>query len=114
MATTRCHTERAEVTLRSKTMLLEFTGECDGDSLSAIRLTAELPDAGGPEDGGTIVLEQDGAVVTQPDGEVRLTAHEPIRWGAGPVDADFALLESPEATVLSVRGLVVKVESSDD
>lgn len=111
MAKTRCHAERAEVTLRSKTMLLEFTGECDADS---IRLTAELPDAGGPEDGGTIVLDQDGATVTQPDGEVRLTAHEPIRWDAGPIDADFALVESPEATVLAVRGLVVEVDSSDD
>ncbi|MGW6443443.1 hypothetical protein [Lentzea sp. NPDC055074] len=109
MAKTRCSTERAEVTLRSKTMLLEFTGECDGDPLTWVRLSAELPDAGGPEDGGTIVLEQDGAVVTQPDGEVRLTAQEPVRWGQGPVDADFVLPESPEATVLAVRGLVVEV-----
>ena len=97
--------------MRAKTMLLEFTGECDGD---AVRLVADLPDAGGPEDGGTIVLEQDGATVTQPDGEVRLTAREPIRWGSGPVDADFALAQSPEATVLTVRGLVVRTGPARD
>ncbi|MBM7860655.1 hypothetical protein [Lentzea nigeriaca] len=107
MSRTRCRADGAEVTLRSKTMLLDFTGECDG---AAIRLVAELPDAGGAEDGGTVVLEQDAATVTQPGGEIRLAAREPLRWDGEPVDAEFVLPESPESTVLAVRGLAVQVE----
>ncbi|MGW4213513.1 hypothetical protein ACWEIJ_36390 [Lentzea sp. NPDC004789] len=95
------------MTLRSKTMVLDFIGECDG---ATMRLVAELPDAGGAEDGGTVVLEQDGATVTQPGGEIRLAAREPLRWDGEPVDAEFVLPESPESTVLAVRGLAVQVE----
>ncbi|HEX8868446.1 MAG TPA: hypothetical protein VF821_22500 [Lentzea sp.] len=95
------------MTLRSKTMLLDFSGECDG---ARIRLVADLPDAGGAEDGGTVVLERDTATVTQPGGEIRLAAREPLRWNGGPADVEFVLPESPESTVLAVRGLAVQVE----
>jgi hypothetical protein len=118
--------ERTEVTLRSKTMVLDFAGECrvegDGDAarLAGLRLVAELPDAGGPEDGGTVVLEQDedsGAVafVAQPGGRVELTTRRPVRWaasGSGPVFAtddqiEFVLPQAGESTVLLVRGLAL-------
>ncbi|GHH40644.1 hypothetical protein [Lentzea cavernae] len=99
------------MTLRSKTMVLDFTGECDG---SEIRLVAELPDLGGAEDGGTVVLERDAATVVQPGGEIRLEAREPVRVDGEPVDVEFVLPESPESTVLSVRGLLVRLESADD
>jgi hypothetical protein len=109
MTRTRCHADGAEVTLRSKTMVLDFTGECDG--AAGLRLVAELPDAGGAEDGGTVVLEQDAATVTQPGGEIRLAAREPLRHHDGePVDVEFVLPESPESTVLAVRGLVVRTD----
>jgi hypothetical protein len=111
---------RAEVTLRSKTMVLDFEGGCGvertGDSVrpTGLRLVADLPDAGGPEDGGTVLLEQDGdslaATVAQPGGKVELTSSR-VRWTASgrhleAVDEiGFVLPESPESTVLSVRGL---------
>ncbi|SDK83889.1 hypothetical protein SAMN04488074_107265 [Lentzea albidocapillata subsp. violacea] len=98
------------MTLRSKKMVLDFTGDCDGAGSAGIRLAAELPDAGGAEDGGTVVLEQNAATITQPGGEIRLTAREPLRWDDGPVDVEFVLPESPESTVLTVRGLVVRLE----
>lgn len=47
-------------------MYLDFEGECrlereeNAVRLTGLRLVAELPDAGGPEDGGTVVLEQIG------------------------------------------------------
>ncbi|WP_434443428.1 hypothetical protein [Lentzea sp. E54] len=130
----RARSEGTEVTLRSKAMVLDFEGECqvehDGDSvrLTGVRLVAELPDAGGPEDGGTVVLAQAGdskqagrdlvvpleASVTQPGGKVRLTAVEDARWTSGPgggfecAEVDFVLPEAPEATVLTVRGLIVR------
>jgi hypothetical protein len=132
--------ERTEVTLRSKTMLLDFEGECQvertGDAvrLSGLRLVADLPDAGGPEDGGTVVLEQIaqsrqvgngvavplGASVEQPGGKVRLTAVQDVRWtpsSGGSLASDdgeigFVLPESPESTVLSVRGLTLRFDPS--
>lgn len=110
MTTTRCHARDVEVTLRAKTMVLDFTGECDGEAMTGLRLVAELPDAGGPEDGGTVVLEQGTATVTQPGGEVHLEAREPVSWDGEPVDVDFVLPESPESTVLAVRGLAVALE----
>jgi hypothetical protein len=110
MTRTRCRAEGAEVTLRSKTMVLDFAGDCEGPEAAGIRLVAELPDAGGAEDGGTVVLEQDAATVTQPGGEIRLAAREPLRWDDGPVDVEFVLPESPESTVLTVRGLLVRKE----
>lgn len=120
--------EQTEVTLRSKTMVLDFAGECrvegDGNAarLAGLRLVAELPDAGGPEDGGTVVLEQDGdsvvASVVQPGGEVELTTRRPVRWAAASSSSgwvfetddeiDFVLPQSEESTVLSVRGLALK------
>jgi len=132
----KARAERTEVTLRSKTMVLDFEGECrverEGDSvrLTGLRLVADLPDAGGEEDGGTVVLEQAGdsrpagkdltvplgASVAQPGAEVRLTASGDVRWTAEPggdlVAADdeigFVLAEAPESTVLTVRGLRVR------
>lgn len=125
----KARADRTEVTLRSKTMVLDFEGECRveraGDSvrLTGLRLVADLPDAGGEEDGGTVVLEQAGdsagedltASVAQPGGEVRLTASGGVRWtaetGGDLVVADeigFVLAEAPESTVLTVRGLRVK------
>ena len=117
--------EGTEVTLRSKTMLLDFAGECrveragDAVRLTGLRLVADLPDAGGPEDGGTVRLEQDGdllaATVAQPGGKVELTAPGPVRWSAsdGAVrlvdEIVFVLAEAPESTVLSVRGLTVRM-----
>ncbi len=130
----KARAEQTEVTLRSKTMVLDFEGECrverEGDSLrlTGLRLVADLPDAGGQEDGGTVVLEQTGdsrqagrdvtvplgASVAQPGGEVRLTAPD-VRWTPGSggelVAAEdeigFVLAEAPESTVLFVRGLRV-------
>ncbi|RAS70363.1 hypothetical protein C8D87_101663 [Lentzea atacamensis] len=115
---------RAEVTLRSKTMVLDFHGECRveraGDSvrLSGMRLVAELPDAGGPEDGGTVLLEQDGealtATVAQPGGKVELTTRSPVPWSGSGRDVEpageifFVLPDAPESTVLSIRGLVLR------
>ncbi|SMD19324.1 hypothetical protein [Lentzea albidocapillata] len=118
----RCHAEGTEVTLRAKTMVLDFSGECRlerGPSrlrLTGLKLQAELPDAGGAEDGGTVVLEQAGTVtarpqgggqvaydltvplsatVTQPDGRVRLNASAPARWrvttAAFPPQGEFEL-----------------------
>lgn len=118
-------TEGTEVTLRSKTMLLDFAGECQversGDAVrpAGLRLVANLPDAGGPEDGGTVQLEQDGDVLTatvaQPGGKVALTTLRPVRWAAsgGEVrlvddEIGFVLAEAPESVVLSVRGLTVR------
>ena len=100
------------MTLRSKTMVLDFAGDCDDTAGAGVRLVAELPDAGGAEDGGTVVLEQDSATVTQPGGEIHLTATEPLRLDGAPVDVEYVLPESPESTVLSVRGLVVEVETA--
>ncbi|GGU15996.1 hypothetical protein [Lentzea flava] len=113
MTRTRCRADGAEVTLRSKTVVLDFTGECDGTAAAGLRLVAELPDAGGAEDGGTVVLEQDTATVTQPGGEIRLAAREPLRCDGEPVDVEFVLPESPESTVLVVRGLAVRLEPAD-
>ncbi|MEU0877340.1 hypothetical protein ABZ345_01975 [Lentzea sp. NPDC005914] len=124
MATT-ASSARAEVTLRSKTMVLDFEGSVEraGDSvrLSGLRLVADLPDAGGPEDGGTVLLEHDGdsltATVVQPGGKVELTTSGDVRWtesAEGLAAGDeicFALPESPESTILSVRGLVLRVTS---
>ncbi|SES21471.1 hypothetical protein SAMN05216188_12692 [Lentzea xinjiangensis] len=132
--------EKTEVTLRSKTMHLDFAGsgevERDGNAvrLTGLRLVAELPDAGGPEDGGTVVLEQAGdsaqvggevavplaAVVEQPGASVRLRTLEDVRWTAGaggdlePADDEvgFVLVEAPESTVLTVRGLALRTGSS--
>src|SRR5687768_17371164 len=103
---------RAEVTLRSKTMVLDFEGECGvertGDSVrpTGLRLVADLPDAGGPEDGGTVLLEQDGeslaATVAQPGGKVSLTSSR-VRWAASGQDLEavdeigFVPPESPES-----------------
>lgn len=115
---------RAEVTLRSKTMVLDFEGECGveraGDTvrLTGLRLVADLPDAGGPEDGGTVLLEQAGdslaATVAQPGGKVELTARDDVRWAASGQSVEavgdeigFVLPASPSSTVLSVRGLRV-------
>lgn len=97
------------MTLRSKPMVLDFAGEYDD---AGLRLVAELPDAGGAEDGGTVVLERDAATVTQPGGEIRLAAREPLRVGGNPADVEFVLPESPESTVLTVRGLVVRAEDA--
>ena len=113
MTRTPCHAEGVEVTLRSKTMVLDFTGECDGPAAAGIRLVAELPDAGGAEDGGTVVLERDAATVVQPGGEIRLEARELLRADGEPVDVEFVLPESPESTVLAVRGLLVRLEPAD-
>jgi hypothetical protein len=123
----KARAEQTEVTLRSKTMVLDFEGECrverDGGSArpTGLRLVADLPDAGGEEDGGTVVLEQAGdsrpvtASVAQPGAEVRLTASGDVRWTAEPggdlVTADeisFVLAEAPESTVLTVRGLRIR------
>lgn len=132
----KARAEQTEVTLRSKTMVLDFEGECrvertgDAVRLTGLRLVAALPDAGGQEDGGTVVLEQTGdsrqtgeevaaplgATVDQPDGAVELIAD--VRWTAEPggdlVAADdeigFVLAEAPESTVLYVRNL--RVQSS--
>lgn len=60
----RCRAEGTEVTLRARTMVLDFVGECrlgGGPNtlrLTGFKVTAELPDAGGAEDGGTVALEQ--------------------------------------------------------
>lgn len=118
---------RAEVTLRSKTMVLDFEGECGVERLAGsvrptgLRLVAPLPDAGGPEDGGTVLLEQNGdslaATVEQPGGKVELTTTDQVKWAAsgGELEAvdeiGFVLPGSPESTVLSVRGLVLHVTS---
>lgn len=113
---------RAEVTLRSKTMVLDFEGECGveraGDTvrLTGLRLVADLPDAGGPEDGGIVLLEQNGdslaATVAQPGGRVELTARDAVSWTASGRSVEavgdeigFVLPGSPGSTVLSVRGL---------
>ncbi|MGZ3145352.1 hypothetical protein ACVDFE_25810 [Lentzea chajnantorensis] len=109
------------MTLRSKTVLLDLAGECrvEGGAVAGLRLSADLPDAGGPEDGGTVVLEQDGdgltAVVTQPGGEVRLRSEEPVRWtGSGSRfetgELTLVLAEAPDAPVLSAPGLELQVE----
>ncbi|KOV90028.1 hypothetical protein [Nocardia sp. NRRL S-836] len=136
----RCRAEQTEVTLRSRTVLLDFTGECrlreDGDAvrLTGLRLSAELPDAGGPEDGGTVVLEQEGesgtegrevtvlftASVRQPGGQVRLTTEDRARWtvSTGPRfepagdEVRLVLAEAPDTVVLSVRGLALRVDNA--
>ena len=128
-----CRAEKTEVTLRAETMILDFAGECqvehDGDvvRLKGLRLVAELPDAGGAEDGGTVVLAQDGdasqagpeltvplsASVAQPGGQVHLTGR--ARWTVRsehfePVgdEVGFVLGEFPDSKVLSVRGLALR------
>jgi hypothetical protein len=62
----RCDTPDAELTLRAMPVKVRFTGDCtvrvgaqesaDGTTLEllSVALRAELPDAGGAEDGGTI------------------------------------------------------------
>ena len=109
---------RAEVTLRSKTMVLDFEGdyEVEHGKPAGLRLVAELPDAGGQEDGGTVLLEQAGdaltATVVQPGGKLELSTA--VRWTAAGRDVEpvgeiaFMLPESPDATVLSIRGLVLR------
>ncbi|HEX7309238.1 hypothetical protein [Lentzea sp.] len=118
----KARAEGTEVTLRSKTMVLDFEGEYRvgraGDSVrpAELRLVADLPDLGGQEDGGTVVLEQAGgslgASVAQPGGDVRLVASGDVRWTSpadGELAADgeigFVLAEAPESTVLVVREL---------
>ncbi|CCH32578.1 hypothetical protein ABZ816_23440 [Actinosynnema sp. NPDC047251] len=110
----RCRASEVEFTLRSKPVLVDFAGTCsftaDTDAqgtarfrLTGLRLTAELPDAGGPEDGGTITLVQDedsvlrsstespshfaddlvialGATVEQPGGKVQATVRNPAKF----------------------------------
>ncbi|MFS8096935.1 hypothetical protein LFM09_07315 [Lentzea alba] len=118
----RCRAEGTEVTLRAKTMVLDFVGECRLERgsntlrLTGFKLVAELPDAGGAEDGGTVELEQAGTVtarpqgggrvaydlmvplsatVTQPGGLIQLDASAPARWrvttAAFPPQGEFEL-----------------------
>jgi hypothetical protein len=84
----RCRTSRAAITVRAKSMFVEFTGYCavrveaGSDESERLRvldlsLVAELPDAGGPEDGGTITLarnestDQDSILLLSPDARLR-------------------------------------------
>jgi hypothetical protein len=114
----RCRASGAAVTVRSKSMLVEFTGYCavrveEGSEASMrmrvldLSLVAELPDAGGPEDGGTITLARKGstdedsvllrspdarfyhdlivdltATIDQPGGSVNLVAKNPVQLTA--------------------------------
>ncbi|WP_199442793.1 hypothetical protein [Umezawaea beigongshangensis] len=139
----RCHAPETAVTVRAKPVLVDFTGECtvqvrerSGDGGTAVELrvlalslSAELPDAGGSEDGGTVVLEQDdtsggdsgtvrlvgdryevrlvtGLAMTlrQPGGTVRLTARGPVELTADaahfPPRADGLALTEPVRFVL--------------
>ncbi|MET9630449.1 hypothetical protein ABZX92_23555 [Lentzea sp. NPDC006480] len=117
-----CRADGIEVTLRARTMVLDLTGGCRLERgpntlrLTGLKLVAELPDAGGEQDGGTVALEQVSdvnarpqgggrlaydlsvplsATVTQPDGVIRLQASAPARWrvttAAFPPQGEFEL-----------------------
>jgi hypothetical protein len=140
----RCHAPETAVTVRAKPVLIDFTGECtvelrersgDRDGTVELRvlglsLAAELPDAGGAEDGGTVVLERDGTsggdsgtvrlvgdryevrlvtglamTLRQPGGTVRLVAEGPVELVATtahfPPSADGLVLTEPVRFVLA-------------
>lgn len=135
-----CRVSGAAVTLRSRPVLVDLVGECrvrveegSGDSvgtrLVGLRLTGDLPDAGGPEDGGTLTLElEDSAAgvlrplpdvpsrfanelvgtftltVDQPDSTVGAVGRHPVRLSAArtafPPDGDDYALAEPVAFAL--------------
>ncbi|ONI90993.1 hypothetical protein ALI144C_01840 [Actinosynnema sp. ALI-1.44] len=121
--TIRCDAAEAEMSLRAKPLNVRFTGECtvrvakadQTDTrvdleLVAFQLTADLPDAGGAEDGGSVHVRLDDAEATssgrveqvsatsagfdmhlvvglcaevqQPGGTVELVSEKPMRLSA--------------------------------
>ncbi|MEV0675021.1 hypothetical protein AB0I60_00720 [Actinosynnema sp. NPDC050436] len=135
----RCHASDVELTLRSKPVLVDFSGtgtltsKADGGAarLSGLRLVADLPDAGGPEDGGTVTLEQGGdgsdgvstadggdlvitldAAVDQPGGTVRATTRDAARFSTahapGPsASGRYELVEPIELIMADAPEVVV-------
>ncbi|CAM3825601.1 hypothetical protein KIPE111705_26825 [Kibdelosporangium persicum] len=158
----RCDAPDAELTLRARPVRVRFTGDCtvragaretaDGITLElpSLALKAELPDAGGAEDGGTIEVRLKDteaksighlrasssqfdmllvadivATVRQPGGTIELGSAQPMRLWAhldhfpprgehcrlgAPVD--LVVPDSPEATVVQLQDLPLKVETA--
>ncbi|MEU4805633.1 hypothetical protein [Actinosynnema sp. NPDC023587] len=105
----RCRASGVEFTLRSKPVVVDFTGTCrltaepDPDSpdsvrlrVSGLRLVADLPDPGGREDGGTVTLEQDA---DDADGVLRPRPDSPARFANDLVVTLGAVVEQPDGVV---------------
>ncbi|ALG12193.1 hypothetical protein [Kibdelosporangium phytohabitans] len=136
-----CAAPDAEIDLRAKPLKVTFTGSCtaraeagSGDTtasatlkLLSVTLTAELPDAGGAEDGGAIDMRLDdaeghilltedssgldlsltfrlAAVVRQPGGTMELRADKPMelrtRLRRFPPRGDQCQLRAPVSLVV--------------
>ncbi|MBB5958590.1 hypothetical protein FHS29_005198 [Saccharothrix tamanrassetensis] len=128
----RCRASGVEFTLRSRPVLVDFTGTCvlkaeaDADSpepvrlrLSGLRLVADLPDAGGPEDGGTVTLEQDGAEGdgakgdgAEGDGVLRPLPDSPSRFANDLVVTLKATVDQPDGVVHAVARNAVKFSTA--
>jgi hypothetical protein len=119
-----CRVSGAAVTLRSKPVLVDFGGECriaveagDGADavatrLTGLRLTGELPDAGGPEDGGTIVLELDEAAANTETGLLRPLPDVPSRFANDLVGACALTVHQPDSTVRAVARNPVRLSAA--
>jgi hypothetical protein len=121
-----CRARDTTVTVRSRTTRLDFTGHCTvrattGSRLELleIHLVAELPDAGGAEDGGSITVSGDNrrltATIDQPGGRTKTSSARPPALGTtgapiGPID--FVLASGPESTILRVENLILELEHS--
>ncbi|MET0132472.1 MAG: hypothetical protein ABW215_02655 [Kibdelosporangium sp.] len=133
-----CQALNTAITVRSKPMQVDFTGECSmrvapdaGGALplvlTSMRLRAELPDAGGAEDGGTIALELRDtdltATIVQPGGRIELISREPVEQGGAlprfpPHDqpyrlgsqVDLVVPGSPDVTTAQLHELVLSID----
>jgi len=119
----RCRAPHTAVILRSRALRLDFSGECtirDGSDLVDLHVVADLPDAGGAEDGGSVTVSGgEGrwtATIEQPGGITESIAKSPLgvhatgqRWqltGA----ADFVLVSDTVATTLRIEDMVLETE----
>ncbi|MCS7477638.1 hypothetical protein ACFFQW_26655 [Umezawaea endophytica] len=113
-----CRASDVEITLRSKPVVVDFTGTCvltaetdspDAVRLTGLRLVANLPDAGGPEDGGTVTLEQDDV---EADGVLRPLRDSPSRFANDLVITLGATVDQPDGVVRAVAGNAVEFSTA--
>jgi hypothetical protein len=113
-----CLASGVELTLRSKPVLVDFTGTCvltaEAESSNALRLTglrlvADLPDAGGPEDGGTVTLEQHDV---EADGVLRPEGNSSSHFANDLVITLGVTVEQPDGVVSGVADDAVKFSTA--
>jgi len=119
----RCHAPQTALTLRSRALRLDFNGHCtvaDNTGLLELHLVADLPDAGGAEDGGTVSLARSNgrftATIKQPGSTTEVAAARPPAFtGSGhryelsePVE--FVMAGEPGATTLRIETMALELE----